>query len=106
MPATTRSTWCSSPRRLHATLATTLAANGPSARTGATPSCITHAAGGESPGNPRQDWLPLAPELLGPNTRDSPMGRCTIRGHHRQLWEGMLHPAGPRTDRGEPRPRG
>jgi hypothetical protein len=105
--ATTRSTWCSPPCRHHATLATTHTAHRPTTRTGAplpivspTPPAGSHSAIPKRTGClSRRDYLDRIPT-------DSPMGRCTIRGHHRQLWEGMLHPAGPRTDRGEPRPRG
>ena len=41
----------------HTTLAITLAAQGPTTRTGATLCCLTHAAGGELTGNPQVDWL-------------------------------------------------
>ena len=39
-------------------------------------SCLTPDAGGELTGNPKKDWLPLAPELPGPNTPNSPKGRA------------------------------
>ena len=40
-----------------APLATTLAAQGPTTRTGATLCCLTPDAGGELTGNPQPDWL-------------------------------------------------